>query len=410
MPQKSTFFYPKLTSGLLFHPAVRPRRMPSDWLASSAAPRATTSRACSPSCRAAPSASGRRRTARAATTRRRSTRRPSAVILDALRPARTCGSSARRSGSSATAAARVVVDPIDGSLNAKRGIPFFSISIAVAEGDTMDDVVFGYVYDFGAREEWTATRGGGAFLNGAPLDERPKDELEILSFEATTTALRLRERCAIRRRRRPPARDGLAGDHVLPPRRRPRRRCRLAEGGALGRHRRGAAARPRARASRSTLPDGAAVRRRRRSTSSARSRVAAARQRGALRGGWRPPLARLRRLPLEPMPHPGADPRTRSARVIDPELRKPVTELDMVRGSRSTAATSPSRSRSPSSAARCARFQEQVAREVGAAPGRRVGRARVRRDDARRARRADDEAARRRRAATRRSSSTRRRA
>ena len=82
----------------------------------------------------------------------------------------------------------VVVDPIDGSLNAKRGIPFFSISIAVADGDTMDDVVFGYVYDFGTGEEWTATRGGGAFLNGAPLTELPKDELEILSFEATTTA------------------------------------------------------------------------------------------------------------------------------------------------------------------------------------------------------------------------------
>jgi myo-inositol-1(or 4)-monophosphatase len=82
----------------------------------------------------------------------------------------------------------IVVDPIDGSLNAKRGIPFFSISIAVAEGDTMDDVVFGYVFDFGSREEWTATRGGGAFLNGEPLREKPKDEIEILAFEATTTA------------------------------------------------------------------------------------------------------------------------------------------------------------------------------------------------------------------------------
>jgi len=80
----------------------------------------------------------------------------------------------------------VVIDPIDGSLNAKRGIPFFSISIAVADGDTMDDVFFGYVYDFGTKEEWTATRGGGAFLNGAALTEHPKDELEILSFEATT--------------------------------------------------------------------------------------------------------------------------------------------------------------------------------------------------------------------------------
>jgi myo-inositol-1(or 4)-monophosphatase len=82
----------------------------------------------------------------------------------------------------------VVIDPIDGSLNAKRGIPFFSISIAVAEGNTMDDVAFGYVYDFGTGEEWTATRGGGALLNGMAISERPKDELEILSFEATTTA------------------------------------------------------------------------------------------------------------------------------------------------------------------------------------------------------------------------------
>jgi myo-inositol-1(or 4)-monophosphatase len=81
----------------------------------------------------------------------------------------------------------VVVDPIDGSMNAKRGIPFFSISVAVAEGDTMDDVFFGYVHDFGSGEEWTATRGGGALLNGEPLTERPKDEIEILSFEATTT-------------------------------------------------------------------------------------------------------------------------------------------------------------------------------------------------------------------------------
>ncbi len=84
----------------------------------------------------------------------------------------------------------IVVDPIDGSVNAKRGIPFFSLSIAVADGETMDDVHFGYVYDFGAHEEWTAERDKGAFLNGALLDgERPKDVIEILSFEATVTSL-----------------------------------------------------------------------------------------------------------------------------------------------------------------------------------------------------------------------------
>jgi myo-inositol-1(or 4)-monophosphatase len=82
----------------------------------------------------------------------------------------------------------VVVDPIDGSINAKRGIPFFSLSLAVAEGPTMDDVAFGYVYDFGAGEEWVAERGGGAFLDGARLDgPGPKDVIEILALEGTTT-------------------------------------------------------------------------------------------------------------------------------------------------------------------------------------------------------------------------------
>ena len=87
-------------------------------------------------------------------------------------------------------AMRVVLDPIDGSLNAKRGIGFFSVSIAFASGERMGDVDFGFVHDFGTEEEWTATRGEGAYLNGHPLDgERPKERIEILAFEATRTSL-----------------------------------------------------------------------------------------------------------------------------------------------------------------------------------------------------------------------------
>jgi len=84
---------------------------------------------------------------------------------------------------------RLVLDPIDGSLNAKRGVPHFCLSLAVADGDTMMDVTYGYVYDFGSGEEWTARRGEGAWVNGERLgDVRPKDELELLAFEATLTS------------------------------------------------------------------------------------------------------------------------------------------------------------------------------------------------------------------------------
>ena len=82
-------------------------------------------------------------------------------------------------------AVTVVIDPIDGSLNAKRLMPTFALSIAVASGDTMEDIEFGYVYDFGTSEEWVAYRREGAALNGVPLDpEEPDRGLELVGFES----------------------------------------------------------------------------------------------------------------------------------------------------------------------------------------------------------------------------------
>jgi myo-inositol-1(or 4)-monophosphatase len=85
----------------------------------------------------------------------------------------------------------VVVDPIDGSLNAKRGLPHHCVSIAVAEGPTMADVVFGFVQDFGPDEEWVARRGEGARLNGVELDRAIGErrwasdgKLELVGFES----------------------------------------------------------------------------------------------------------------------------------------------------------------------------------------------------------------------------------
>jgi myo-inositol-1(or 4)-monophosphatase len=80
---------------------------------------------------------------------------------------------------------RVVIDPIDGSLNARRTIPSFAVSIAVSSGPSMADVEFGFVHDFGADEEFIATRGAGAQLNGAPARVSAEDDpLEVVGVES----------------------------------------------------------------------------------------------------------------------------------------------------------------------------------------------------------------------------------
>lgn len=84
----------------------------------------------------------------------------------------------------------VVIDPIDGSLNAKRDLPFYGLSIAVAGGPTMGDVELGYVADLAADEEWWAVRGGGAW-HGAERLARLGGEapLELLGVDSATPAL-----------------------------------------------------------------------------------------------------------------------------------------------------------------------------------------------------------------------------
>lgn len=61
---------------------------------------------------------------------------------------------------------RWIIDPLDGTTNYAHGFPWFCVSIGLeAAGELVAGVVFNPFYD----ELFTATKGGGAYLNGARL-------------------------------------------------------------------------------------------------------------------------------------------------------------------------------------------------------------------------------------------------
>jgi myo-inositol-1(or 4)-monophosphatase len=85
---------------------------------------------------------------------------------------------------------RVVIDPIDGSLNTRRTIPAHCLSVAVASGRSMADVEWGFVHAFGTGEEFVARRGAGARLNGGELRaEGPGYGLEVVGLESADPEL-----------------------------------------------------------------------------------------------------------------------------------------------------------------------------------------------------------------------------
>jgi myo-inositol-1(or 4)-monophosphatase len=77
-------------------------------------------------------------------------------------------------GTTAGAAFRWVVDPLDGTTNFTHGLPTFAVSIALEEAGLP---VIGVVYDPMRDELFVARRGGGATLNGAPIHVSGVDRL-----------------------------------------------------------------------------------------------------------------------------------------------------------------------------------------------------------------------------------------
>ena len=69
---------------------------------------------------------------------------------------------------------RWIVDPLDGTTNFVHGLHGFSVSVAL---ECAGELVAGTVYDPISKECYTASRGGGAYLNGNRLAVSPCTEI-----------------------------------------------------------------------------------------------------------------------------------------------------------------------------------------------------------------------------------------
>ena len=63
----------------------------------------------------------------------------------------------------------VIMDAIDGSANAVRGLPFFCSSLAYATGDTLSSITDAVITDLSNGDMYIATKNKGASLNGVKI-------------------------------------------------------------------------------------------------------------------------------------------------------------------------------------------------------------------------------------------------
>ena len=69
----------------------------------------------------------------------------------------------------------VIMDAIDGSANAVRGIPFFCCSLAFATDDKISSITDGVVTDLSSGDQYWASQGKGAFLNDRKIHVQEKE-------------------------------------------------------------------------------------------------------------------------------------------------------------------------------------------------------------------------------------------
>lgn len=82
----------------------------------------------------------------------------------------------------------VLVDPVDGSNNAKNGVPLFATSLALLDGGTLSTLAAGYVINLATGDEYWATRGQGAYKNGSRIRTPATDGITIVAYEASEPA------------------------------------------------------------------------------------------------------------------------------------------------------------------------------------------------------------------------------
>ncbi|HXW94207.1 MAG TPA: inositol monophosphatase family protein [Nitrososphaerales archaeon] len=70
-----------------------------------------------------------------------------------------------------------VVDPLDGSSNFARGIPFYCTSVAVVEGNALKDIKVGVVRDLVTGDVYHAVKGKGTKRNGVPVQASRVEDL-----------------------------------------------------------------------------------------------------------------------------------------------------------------------------------------------------------------------------------------